>query len=134
MHGDRQTFRSQSSLRPQLLIFHKGISHLENFKTVSQSFLSAEKMDNKTLTARLSKSLSLETSEVTTLIEALSRVFKESCGDLDSVAFPGFGTFKAEKTDEYIETDGVTGRKMLYPPKINVVFQPSIIMRKKLSK
>lgn len=90
-------------------------------------------MDNKTFLSRLAKRLNREPSQVATLADGLSTAFKESGADLDSIAIPGFGTFKAEKTDERIETDAETGRRILYPPKIEMTFRPSVVLRKRLN-
>ncbi|MDE6494857.1 MAG: HU family DNA-binding protein, partial [Duncaniella sp.] len=68
-----------------------------------------------------------------TLSDGLCTAFTEYGDDRDSIAIHGFGTFKAEKTDERIETDAETGRRMLYPPKIEMTFRPSVVLRKKLN-
>ncbi|WP_297062809.1 HU family DNA-binding protein [uncultured Duncaniella sp.] len=91
-------------------------------------------MDNKTFITKLSKRLNRDTSEVSTLIEGLNRIFRESGAELDSIAIPGFGTFKSTKTEERVVTDETTQERTLYPPVISMEFQPSIILRKKLSK
>lgn len=89
-------------------------------------------MDNKTLITLLSQKLNRDESDVTTLLEFMIRAIKDYSSDLDSVAIPGFGTFKTEKSDEYLARDSETGERTLYPPKIEISFQPSIVMRKKL--
>lgn len=91
-------------------------------------------MDNKTFTSRLAKRLDREPGEVATLIEGLCNVFKEVGNNLDSVAIPGFGTFKSSKKDEMIVLDEATGERTLFPPVITMEFQPSIVLRKKLAK
>lgn len=89
-------------------------------------------MDNKTLITLLSQKLNRNESDVTTLLECMIRAIKDYSSDLDSVAIPGFGTFKTEKSDEYLARNNETGERTLYPPKIEISFQPSIVMRKKL--
>lgn len=91
-------------------------------------------MDNKTFISRLAKRLNREPSEVTTLVEGLCNVFKEVGDNLDSVAIPGFGTFKSSKKDEEIVVDEATGKRTLLPPVISMEFQPSVVLRKKLAK
>ncbi len=91
-------------------------------------------MDNKTFINRLAKRLNREPSEITTLAEGLCNVFIEVGNELDSVAIPGFGTFKSTKRDELIVTDETTGKRTLLPPAITMEFQPSIVLRKKLAK
>lgn len=91
-------------------------------------------MDNKQFISRLGKRLNRETTEVTTLVEGLCKIFRECGADLDSVAIPGFGTFRSVKTDELITTDQATGKRTLVPPAIRMEFAPSIVLRKKLIK
>lgn len=91
-------------------------------------------MDNKTFITRLSKRLNREPSEVTTLVDGLSVIFREVGAELDSIAVPGFGTFKSSKTEERISVNENTGERTLLPPVITMEFQPSIVLRKKLSK
>lgn len=91
-------------------------------------------MDNKTFISRLAKRLNREPAEIATLAEGLCNVFIEVGNDLDSVAVPGFGTFKSSKRDEIIVVDEATGKRTLLPPAIIMEFQPSIVLRKKLAK
>lgn len=91
-------------------------------------------MDNKQFISRLGKRLNRESSEVATLVEGLYKVFKECGTDLDSIAIPGFGTFKSVKTDEIIVFDETTGKRTLVPPAIRMEFAPSIVLRKKMTK
>lgn len=91
-------------------------------------------MDNKTFTSLLANLLDRESSEVSTLIEGLSTVFKQIGAELDSVAIPGFGTFKSYKKDEEIVVDSKTSKRTLLPPVITMEFQPSVVLRKKLSR
>jgi Bacterial nucleoid DNA-binding protein len=89
-------------------------------------------MDNKTFISRLAKRLNREQGQVAALTDGLLTAFREAATSLDSIAIPGFGTFKTEKTDEQISTDAVTGRRMLLPPKIEMTFRPSVVLRKKM--
>ncbi|MCM1076442.1 MAG: HU family DNA-binding protein [Bacteroides sp.] len=91
-------------------------------------------MDNKTFITRLSKRLNREASEVSTLIEGLCVVVRETGTELDSIAIPGFGTFKSVKDEEKVITDESTGKRTLYPPVVTLEFQPSIVLRKKLDR
>lgn len=91
-------------------------------------------MDNKTFITRLSKRLNREPAEISALAEGLSLVFREAGADIDSIAIPGFGTFKSAKTEEHVVTDEATGERTLLPPAIVMEFQPSIVLRKKLTK
>lgn len=91
-------------------------------------------MDNKQFISRLGKRLNRENTEVATLVEGLCKVFKECGADLDSIAIPGFATFKSVKSDEAIVYDEVNGKRTLVPPAIRMEFAPSIVLRKKMTK
>lgn len=91
-------------------------------------------MDNKTFINKLAKRLNREPAEIATLADGMYKVLIETGNDLDSVAIPGFGTFKTIKHDEEIINDDTTGRRTILPPAIVMEFQPSIVLRKKLAK
>lgn len=69
-----------------------------------------------------------------TLTSALTASIAETGAELDSCAIPGFGTFVSEKTDEHITVDPVNGERLLVPPAITMRFQPSVVLRKKMTK
>lgn len=102
--------------------------------TEIRHILSDIKLDNKTFITRLSKRLNRKPAEVSTLVEGLCVVIREAGADLDSIAVPGFGTFKSSKTEERVVTDEASGERTLLPPAIALEFQPSIVLRKKLTK
>lgn len=91
-------------------------------------------MDSKTFTTRLAKASGLDNHTVGALTSALVESIADAGAALDSVAIPGFGTFQSAKTDEHIETHPESGRRMLMPPAIELQFQPSVVLRKKLRK
>ena len=87
----------------------------------------------KQIVATLSKKMGREPNDIIALIDGLSAIIKDKCGALDSIAIPGFGTFIPLKENEKITTDLSTGKRMLLPPQISLQFQPSTILRKKLT-
>lgn len=89
-------------------------------------------MDNKTVVATLARKLGRDTKDTNALIEGLAAIIKEKCGDMDSIAVPGFGLFEAIKQDEQITTDLSTGKRLLLPPEVSLRFTASAILRKKL--
>lgn len=91
-------------------------------------------MDSKAFNTRLAKTINRTTDETATLTDALGKLMAEIGSELDSVAIPGFGTFTSVKTDECVITDESTGKRTLMPPSIKMQFQPSIVLRKKLSR
>lgn len=89
-------------------------------------------MESKQLVSIVSQKLSRDQKDINALIEALAATLREKCGNMDSVAIPGFGTFVPIKEEEKISTDLSTGKRVLLPPQISLTFQPSVILRKKL--
>lgn len=89
-------------------------------------------MDNKTLTEILAKRLNRKPEDIEKLLEAFIATVKSRCGDLDSVAIPGFGTFEAKKRLERVSINPATGKRMLIPPKVTLSFKPSALLKNKL--
>lgn len=90
-------------------------------------------MDNKALTAQIAKRMRRQPADVSALFEGMSQVMRQSFVQLDSVAIPGFGKFESVKDDEKIVTDLTTGQRVLLPPAINVTFQPSSLLKKRVN-
>ncbi len=90
-------------------------------------------MEYKELVSRLSMNRGLTAEDISGKIEAVAKVLRNFCKDLDAVAVPGFGTFQPVKEDEIIVT-GEDGNKTLLPPAIEVSFKSSVILRKALGK
>lgn len=89
-------------------------------------------MDNKALVDKIAKQTGHSNKDVTCLLEAFVETLKERCGDLDSVAVPGFGNFEPKKKLERIVVNPGTGKRMLVPPKISLSFKPSALLKSKL--
>ena len=91
-------------------------------------------MDNRSFITRLAKTIQKDNKETATMATALARIMAECAAETDSVALPGFGTFEAVKTAEYVVTDPENGRKTLVPPSISVSFKPGSRLKKATSK
>lgn len=91
-------------------------------------------MDSKTFNLHLAKMLKRTPNETATLTDAFSKLMIETGSELDSIAIPGFGTFATVKTGESIVIDKESGRRTLMPPNIRMSFQPSVVLRKKMSR
>ena len=89
-------------------------------------------MDNKTLAEILAKRLNRKPEDIEKLLEAFIATVKNRCGELDSVAIPGFGTFEAKKRLERVSINPATGKRMLIPPKVTLSFKPSALLKNKL--
>lgn len=91
-------------------------------------------MDNKQLQDMISKRMGRSNADVAKLLDALVSTVKDRCGELDSIAIPGFGTFEAKKKVERIVVNPSTGKRMLVPPKIALSFKPSALLKLKINK
>ncbi|MCQ2290961.1 MAG: HU family DNA-binding protein [Muribaculaceae bacterium] len=89
-------------------------------------------MDNKELLERVSGNLGRTKGDVAKLLEAFAEVVKSRCGELDSVAIPGFGTFEAKKKNERVLVNPSNGKRMLVPPKVAVTFKVSNVLKNRL--
>ncbi len=78
----------------------------------------------KELVRRLAEASGCDAKTAEEMLSAIA----ELCAAMDAVAVPGFGTFMPVKTDERISTE--SGQRVLLPPAINVMFNPSVLLRK----
>lgn len=90
-------------------------------------------MDNKTIVGTISKKMGRESRDINALIDGLAQVLKERCGELDSVAIPGFGTFEPVKEDEKIVPDLASHKRIMMPPAITLRFKQSALLRKRIN-
>lgn len=91
-------------------------------------------MDNKQFNSKLSKRISLDYKETSSLIQAVASTMAELMSEGDKIAIPGFGTFSVNKLNEEISVDLTTGKRLLLPPKIVVEFTPSALMVRRLDR
>lgn len=89
-------------------------------------------MDSKQFAALVAQRTGRSAAEVATMSDALVEALREIGAEIDSVAVPGFGTFRSVKNEERIATSPA-GESTLYPPSIEMSFQPSVVLRKKLN-
>lgn len=89
-------------------------------------------MDQKTLSERLSAQLELPASDIAKLNAALVDVLADTCGELGSVALPGFGVFEGRKRTERVTVHPSSGKRLLIPPKIQISFRPSALLKQKI--
>ncbi len=73
-------------------------------------------MEYKTFINTLARSCGMDTKRTGAIAETLKDIIIHSLTNMDDVAIPGFGTFNAIKTDEYVAVDSATGQRMLMPP------------------
>lgn len=89
-------------------------------------------MDNKTFIEEISSRCGIGKETVEMLTDTLCSVVAEVVVDEDVVAIPGFGTFESKKKMERVVVHPSTGKKLLVPPKISLVFKPSALLKQKI--
>lgn len=89
-------------------------------------------MDQKTFLDTLSQRLGSDKDETAEMIGALCQVLTDAtlCGD--TATFPGFGSFEPRKRMERIALHPSSGKRLLIPPKINITFRPSTLLKQKV--
>ena len=90
-------------------------------------------MDNNILVAELSAELHRPERDVEALVEGLASALRDALVDGDTVLLPSFGTFTTQKEDEKIVDDLDRGGKLLLPPAITIQFNPSTLLRRKIT-
>lgn len=90
-------------------------------------------MDNKTIIDNLSRNLDVSRETVAHMIQSLSTAFGNCCAELDTVSISGFGNFEPKKRQERIAVHPASGKRLLIPPRVNVVFKPSPILKQRIN-
>lgn len=85
---------------------------------------------SKNFLTELGSRLGRDRKSTQALLEALRASLAQHCGELQSVAVPGFGTFAASKRKEQVSRDLSTGRAVLLPPEVLIEFLPASKLRK----
>lgn len=89
-------------------------------------------MDAKTFTMELAGRLGREPQEVAALCREFAGVMGDVLAQGDSLTVPSFGSFEPKKREEHVALHPSTGRKILIPPKLQVVFRPATNLRSKV--
>ena len=89
-------------------------------------------MDNRKLTETLSRTLDVSIETVGLLIDGLSKAIGEKGAELQSVSIPSFGTFEPKKKNERIALHPASGKRLLLPPKVSLVFRPSPTLKQRI--
>ena len=91
-------------------------------------------MEYKTFINTLSRSCGMDTKRTGAFAELLKDVIVHSLTEMNDVAIPGFGTFCAAKTDEYITVDTDTGQRILMPPSVKAKLRVGCGLKKAVLK
>lgn len=89
-------------------------------------------MDSKTFNNILAERLDRDVEDITFLTDSLCGLIVESVIEGNNLAIPGFGQFEPKMRSERITTHPSTGKKILVPPKVSMVFKPSALLKQKV--
>ena len=81
----------------------------------------------------LSSRLDISLTTVGLLNEALTKEMAKAAQNIDSVVVPGFGTFESRLREERVALHPATGKRLLVPPRVNIVFKQSPVLRAKIN-
>lgn len=90
-------------------------------------------MNNKEFTTELSRRMGINAKEAANLVSALNAEISTQLEDENQISIQGFGTFEVKKKLEHIVVNPSTRQKMLVPPKMEIKFKPSPIIKDKIN-
>ncbi|MDE6266669.1 MAG: HU family DNA-binding protein [Muribaculaceae bacterium] len=88
-------------------------------------------MNKNAFHTEIATSLSIEPEEADKMASGLVEIIRDRMISGDSIAIPGFGQFDTVSRQEQIVTDLSTGKRLMLPPVIEVVFTPATAIIKK---
>lgn len=84
------------------------------------------------MVSKLQQRLGVGRDRVEAMLESFSGIVTERCAQMDSIMIQGLGTFEARKKMERVAVNPTTGKRMLIPPKIVLVFKPNNAIKNRL--
>lgn len=90
-------------------------------------------MNNKEFTAELSARTGFNIKETGKLITALVSEMANQLGEDNLISIQGFGTFEVKKKVERVVVNPSTRQRMLVPPKMEIKFRPSALIKDKVN-
>lgn len=91
-------------------------------------------MDTKAFINKLADKIDRDPADVAMLIRSLGTVLADAVKEGDTVAVPAFGTFEPKMRSERVTNHPSSGKKILVPPKLSMVFKPSAILKQRVRK
>ncbi len=89
-------------------------------------------MDAKTFISELSGRLGRDADDISAVVTALGRTVAGCVKEGDMVSMPGFSTFEPKKRMEREAVHPSSGKRILIPPKLTMVFKPSTLLKQKI--
>lgn len=90
-------------------------------------------MEHNIKLSEISEKSGIDVERVASLLQEFASIVGKECADMNRVAIPGFGSFEGIKHDEEIHTDLSSGKRILYPPMIEVQFVPGAMLKKRFN-
>lgn len=90
------------------------------------------KVEHKELVRKLQLRLDKSREEIESMLDVFCDTVVERCTQMDSIMLQGLGTFEVRKKMERISVNPATGKRMLIPPKIVLVFKPNNAIKNQL--
>lgn len=84
------------------------------------------------MVSKLQRRLGVSRDRVEAMLETFSHIVTERCAQMDTIMIQGLGTFEARKKMERVAVNPTTGKRMLIPPKIVLVFKPNNAIKNRL--
>lgn len=91
-------------------------------------------MDTKSFINILAERIDRDPDDVAMLIRSMGTIIANSVKEGDVVAVPAFGTFESKMRAERVTNHPSSGKKILVPPKLSIVFKPSAILKQRVRK
>lgn len=89
-------------------------------------------MDTKSLIERISERTGRAAADVESLLKSFGELITEEVGQGDIISLPGFGTFEPKMREERVAVHPSSGKRILVPPKLSMIFKPSALLRQKV--
>ncbi|MBO7367112.1 MAG: HU family DNA-binding protein [Paludibacteraceae bacterium] len=89
-------------------------------------------MNNKELIEKLSERLGVSKKEISKMLAATTQSIVQTVDEDRSITLQGFGLFEVRRKQDRILFNPASGRQMIVPPKLTLVFKPSDTYKEKL--
>lgn len=89
-------------------------------------------MENNNFVNSISRKTGESKATVESLIQGFTKIFCECLEQQKSVIIPNLGVFEGKLRREKIAIHPATGKKLLVPPKVSIIFKPSPQLKKRI--
>jgi nucleoid DNA-binding protein len=89
-------------------------------------------VEHKELVKKLQQRLDYRREDVEAMLDSFCDTIVERCSQMDTIMLQGLGTFEVRKKMERVSVNPATGKRMLIPPKLVLVFKPNSAIKSQL--